>query len=54
MPDISMCANDAGCDRKTVCYRSAASGTKPDEISQAWMNFEPEHEADHDQRTDIQ
>ena len=47
MPDISMCANDADCDRKTICYRSAASGTKP-KIGQAWADFEPEHEADHD------
>lgn len=41
MPDISMCASK-NCPVAKRCYRSADSGTKPDEFLQSWMCFEPE------------
>ena len=41
MPDISMCADDE-CPSRAKCYRSKASGTKPDEYRQAFADFERE------------
>lgn len=38
MPDISMCADEI-CPSRETCYRSPASGTKPTEYRQAWMEF---------------
>ncbi len=35
MPDITMCASEV-CTLKVNCYRSPASGTKPNEYRQAW------------------
>jgi hypothetical protein len=40
MPDITMCPSEL-CLLKETCYRSSASGTKPDEFMQSWF-MEPE------------
>jgi hypothetical protein len=36
MPDITMCASTT-CNRRTECYRNAASGTEPNPWRQAYF-----------------
>jgi hypothetical protein len=36
MPDISMCPSTT-CNRRTECYRNAASGTEPNPWRQAYF-----------------
>jgi hypothetical protein len=40
MPDITMCRG-VGCKLAETCYRSPASGTKPNELRQSWFFDEP-------------
>lgn len=40
MPDITMCRG-VGCELAETCYRSPASGTKPNELRQSWFVEEP-------------
>lgn len=45
MPDISMCGDDE-CPARSKCYRHKASGTRPSEPWQTYMDFQrpPEDE----------
>jgi hypothetical protein len=44
MPDISMCSDDK-CPARERCHRHKASGTKPSEPWQAYMDFKRPAEA---------
>lgn len=38
MPDLAMCPSET-CPVRGVCYRNAASGTKPTDERQTWAYF---------------
>jgi len=45
MPDISMCA-DTACPSRARCHRNKASGTRPNDRRQSYMDFQREPDAD--------